>query len=83
MTKRPQHFRAKLRTANINLTTAPRTPSIDLQPAFLRPVKSSNTANMVAMYTIAGRQVGSHIVRYPETALEKFDGQVLELSLHA
>jgi hypothetical protein len=38
---------------------------------------------MVAMYTIAGRQVGSHIVRCPETALEKLDREALVLSLNA
>ena len=29
----------------------------------LHPYKLLNTAKMVAMYTIAGRQVGSHVVR--------------------
>jgi len=37
-------------------------PSIDDASPRLRHGKPSNTAKMVAMYTIMGRQVGSHVV---------------------
>lgn len=69
-TAKPQPLSPSTLSAIDALTTsihcAPITPRLTPEP-------QTPTAKMVAMYTIAGRQVGSHVVRPPEAAREKFD----------
>jgi hypothetical protein len=84
MTKRPhpQGLAKQLRQRPSLSPTTPRTPSIDFSSAPARPVKHSNTANMVAMYTIMGRQVGSHVVRSPIKLLYPYTTPLVALRYH-